>query len=160
MNYRSWQWNGRIDLFGVDEKSRAELFERWAEEAADGGGEIELCKSSSDLYHTDRFELRVSWSSLLRPFPDLMCELAELIPEGHPSMEVEGLLPASGERLGVEIRANQVKLIPYSMVRGAAIVYQPPAGTHTSSEEAVSRQPADEKMDFAGSAAVVAGNLA
>ena len=156
MNYRSWQWNGRIDLFGVDEQSRSELLERWYEEAADGGGELELCKSSSDLYHTDRFDIRASWSSLLRPFPDLMCELAQLVPEGHPSMEVEGLLPASGERLGVEIRANQVKLIPYSMVRGAAIVYQPPAGTHTPSKAAVSRPAAGERVDFAASTSSVA----
>lgn len=125
MEYGNWQWRGRIDLFGVPEEVRRLLLERWQAEALDGGGELEVAKAESDLYHTDRFELRASWSSLSRPFAELMVELAGAVPSGHPPMEVEGLLPATGQRMGVQVKDNAVSLIPYSLVRGPALAYRP-----------------------------------
>lgn len=122
-----WQYTGQIDLFGVSEEQRSALLYAWQVEALDGGGELEVAKSDSDLYHTDRFDIRACWSSLSRPFPELMCQLAQIVPGGHPPMEVEGLLPLTGERLGVQIKNNQVFLVTYSMVRGPSIPFNAPA---------------------------------
>ena len=114
MRQPAWTYEGSIDCFGIDPQQRDELFARWAEHAADAGGELQI-EAEDNLFDTDRYRLHATWPAIAEQFPDWVARLAALLPADHPDMVIHGRFPENLQQEDVTVRDREVMLQPYVM---------------------------------------------
>lgn len=120
-----WNYLGDLDLFGLDAETAQAWWQALQAEAWETGGELQVVKLDDQL-DTLRYRFSLEWTSLAKPFGDLLAALVQILPEDHPDMKVQGYDRGNCQRQDWLFSKREVFLVLYEWVACPAIKYSHP----------------------------------